>query len=204
MNSVTMRISSTARLVAIATLLAGCDGSRAGGGETEVAPAAPAEAPGTRADTTLAAMRQCENSEGGYTIRYPAEWHVHDGEVVAPCSLFHPEPFEVPPFSEIPMEIAIAISVQPVPFDSVLTGDRGRRDLSREPARVGGRQAMRIHSETTGEGLYDAGIRYYHYLVDLGDGTLTATTYDVGSPAFERKRAVLDAMMGSLRFRESG
>lgn len=199
-----MRISTTARIVAITVLLAGCDGSRAGGGETEVAPAAPAEAPGTGADTTLAAMRQCGNPAGGYIVRYPTAWHVHDGEVVAPCSLFHPEPFEVPPFSEVPMEIAISISVQSVPFDSVLTGDRGRRDLSREPTRVGGRQAVRIESETTGEGLYDAGIRYYHYLVEVGDGTLIATTYDAGSLAFERKRAVLDAMMGSLRFRPAG
>lgn len=195
-----MRISSTARLFAVTALLAGCDGSRTADGDADIAPAAPAEAPRTDADTTLAAMRACENADAGYTVRYPAAWHAHDGEVVAPCSLFHPEPFEVPAFSEVPMEIAISISQQPVPFDSVLTGDRGRRDLSREPTRVGGRQAMRIHSETTGEGLYDAGIRYYHYLVDVGDGTLTATTYDVGSPTFERKRAVLDAMMETLRW----
>lgn len=192
---------AVAALVAITALFAGCEGSPAGDGDPDVAPPAPAVAPETSLKSTLAEMRQCENPVGGYTVGYPVAWHVHDGEVVDACSLFHPEPFDVPPASELPMEIAIAISVQPIPFDSVLTGDRGRRDLSRQPTRVDGRQAVRIDSETTGEGLYDAGVRYYHYLVDLReDGTLIAVTYDAGSPAFERRRAVLDAMMRTLRF----
>lgn len=76
----------------------------------------------------------------------------------------------------------------------------GRRDLSRESATVDGRPAMRIESETTGEGLYDAGIRSYQYFVDLGDATMVASTYDVGTLSFDRKRRILDAMMETLAF----
>jgi hypothetical protein len=63
---------------------------------------------------------------------------------------------------------------------------------------------MRIEGESTGEGLHDRGIRSYQYVVDLGDTSMIAVTYDVGEPAFERKRQVLDAMMATLDFRQPG
>lgn len=143
-------------------------------------------------------------SGDGYSIGYPEGWHVNTPEIVAPCSLFDSEPLEVPMDSEIPIEIAITIGIESVPYDT-MTGDvMGRRDLSRERTRIDGREAMRVRAETTGEGLYDAGIGSYHYSVDLGEETLIATTFDAGPLPFDRKRAVLDAMMSSLRFGEPG
>ena len=155
-------------------------------------------------DPAMARTAECADSANGYAVAYPATWHTNTGEILSPCSLFDPDPIEVPRDSEIPIEFAIAIGFQPIPC-ATLTGDMlGRRVLSRQPTRVDGRGAMRIESESTGEGLYDAGIRSYQYFVDLGDTTLIATTYGSGSLPLERKRRILDAMMATLDFRQPG
>ena len=155
-------------------------------------------------DPAMARTAECAGNANGYAVAYPATWHVNTGEILGLCSLFDPDPIEVPRDSEIPIEFAVAIGFQPVPFPT-LTGDvLGRRVLSRQPIKVDGRDAMRIESESTGEGLHDAGIRSYQYFVDLGDTTLIATTYGAGSLPLERKRRILDAMMAMLDFREPG
>jgi hypothetical protein len=165
--------------------------------------AAPGDAIGrAAADPAMERTAECVNRAEGYAVEYPAAWHVNTEEIFGPCSLFDPDPIEVPPASELPLEIAIQIGFEPVPF-ATLTGDvLGRRNLSRERTTVDGREAMRIEGETTGEGLHDRGIRSYQYFVDLGDTTLVASTYDVGSLPFERKRSILDAMMATFDFRE--
>jgi hypothetical protein len=153
------------------------------------------------------AMREtdlCVDRVEGFAVEYPAGWHRHDGEIFGPCSLFDPQPIEVPRDSELPIEIAIVIGFEPVPFGTVAGTVMGRRDLSREPARVDGREGVRILAETTGEGLHSAGIRLYGYYVDLGDTTLVAETWDAGSLPFQRKRHILDAMMASFDFRQPG
>jgi hypothetical protein len=143
------------------------------------------------------ATRQCANQLDGYTVAYPAEWHVNPAEFLAPCSLFDPQPIAVPRDSEVPIEIAVMVGVQPMPFEE-LTGDvLGRRTLSRQATTIDGRPAMRIDGETTGDGLHSPGIRSYAYFVDLGDRTLIAATHDVGPVSFERKRDVLDAIIQS-------
>jgi len=111
---------------------------------------------------------------------------------------------KVPPASELPLEIAIQIGFVPVPFAELTEGVFGRRDVVRERTTVDGRQAMRIESESTGEGLRDRGIRSYQYFVDLGDTTMVAGTHAVGAMPFERKRRILDAMMAVFDFREPG
>ncbi len=169
-----------------------------GGSTDEVDEAA---APDTTAqDPAMAETAECTNPEAGYSIRYPAAWHVNTDEPLGPCALFDPEPIVVPRASEIPIEIAVMIDVEPVPFATLTGNVRGRRDLSRLPVTVDGRQAMRIEGEATGEGLYDRGIRSYQYFVELGDSTLIAGTYDAGSFSFERKRRILDAMLESTTF----
>jgi hypothetical protein len=47
---------------------------------------------------------------------------------------------------------------------------------------VAGRQAMRVESEATGEGLADRGMRSLRYVIDLGGGrSLIASTHDAAS-----------------------
>lgn len=142
----------------------------------------------------------CMNPDAGYTVRYPATWHVNTGEILSPCSLFDPDPIDVPRNSEIPIEIAVMIDVEPVPYATLTGNVTGRRDLSREATTVDGRQARRIEGESTGEGLYDRGIRSYQYFVALEETTMVASTWDAGSLPFERKRRILDAMLETVQF----
>lgn len=143
---------------------------------------------------------ECVNESEGYALEYPASWHVYTGDLLGPCSLFHPEPFEVPAYSEVPMEIAIMIDIEPVPYGTFVGDMVGRTTFSRAQTSIDGRQASRIEGETTGEGLHPPGIGSYEYFVDLGGATLIAVTYDAGGMPFERKRRVLDAMMSTLEF----
>ncbi len=155
-------------------------------------------------EPSLAMTNVCMNPTEGYAIEYPADWYVNTDELTGPCALFDFEPIQIPRDSELPLEIAITVGFEAVPF-SMLTGEVfGRRTLSREPATVDGREAMRVEGETTGEGLHDRGIRSYQYLVNLGDTTMIAATYDVGDVPFERKRRILDAMMATFDFRQPG
>jgi hypothetical protein len=158
---------------------------------TTPAPAAP--------DTDAGRVR-CTNEEAGFSVAYPGDWQTNDGSVLATCSLFDPDPIEVPPASEIPEDIAVSISVEPVAFAQVVGGDIGVRVIENEDRTIAGRQAVAQLTESTGEGLLDQGVRAYRYLVDWGDGrTLFATSLDVGEPAFETKRRELDRMMETLR-----
>jgi hypothetical protein len=168
---------------------------------------APASAPTVAplaGDTVMQERAECVNREEGYAVAYPAGWQVNSDGIFGPCSIFHPGPIEIPGDSEVPVDLAIMIGFEGVPI-ATLTGDvLGRREVARERTRVDGREALRIDSETTGEGLYDTGIRIYQYFVDLGDSTMVASTFDAGEPPFERKRRILDAMMRSFDFRQPG
>lgn len=168
----------------------------AGGAEEPEAPVG--------AETAMAETAECVNEADGYVIRYPASWDVNAGDILAPCSLLDPEPIEIPEASEIPLEIAVIIGVEPVPFQILSRDVLGRRDLLRHQTTVDGRSAVRLESETTGEGLYDAGIRFYQVAVDLGDRTFVAATYEVGLLPLDAKRALLDRMMATVRFQEPG
>lgn len=184
-------------LLAVAVAAAACE------------PPAPPELPGEGEPTVqepaaaaeaMAETAECENEADGYTVRYPATWEVNAGDVLEPCSLFDPEPIRVPPASEIPLEIAVILGVEPVPFETLSGEVLGRRDLSREAATVDGRSAMRIEAETTGEGLHEAGIRFYQVVVDLDGRTFVATTYGTGSLALDVKQAIVDRMLDTVRF----
>lgn len=152
-------------------------------------------------DPAMELTADCANPVEGYALRYPADWRVNTGEILSPCSLFDPEPIDIPRHSEIPIDIAIMIDVESAPFETLTADVLGRRDVSRQETTVNGRRAMRIEGESTGEGLYDRGTRSYQYFVDLGDSTMVASTYDAGSLSFDRKHRILDAMMETVAFR---
>jgi hypothetical protein len=193
----------TSRRFAAAALALSCALAACGREEAREAPGVPpAVESGSAADPAMERTEECVDRAEGYAVRYPAGWHVNDERILGPCSVFDPEPVEIPEGSEFPIEHAIQIGFEPVPFATLTEGEvMGRRDLSREPTTVDGREALRIESETTGEGLHDRGIRFYRYLVDLGDTTMVAATYDAGTLPFERKRRILDAMMATFDFR---
>jgi hypothetical protein len=184
---------STRRLagsVALCALAAGCRTDTAPG---DAAPPAPVDE-----TPQPAAWQRCTFEPAGIAVEYPADWQTNDGSVMPACSLFDPQPIDVPWASELPADIAVAIHLQDVAFERA-TGTFGLRVISSEERRVAGRPAVQRLVEQTGDGLLDAGIRTYQYLIDWGDGrTLSAHSHDVGAPDFATKRRVLDEMMARL------
>lgn len=71
------------------------------------------------------------NAEAGYRVAYPSAWHTDPGDVMPSCSLFDPRPIHVPPATEIPHDIAVAIRREPVAFQRILDAP-GRDDVERE------------------------------------------------------------------------
>jgi hypothetical protein len=158
-----------------------------------------ADAPAAAA-SPAAAWQRCTKPEGGFSVEFPADWQTNDGSIMPACTLFDPEAITVPEASELPADIAVGITVQDVEYERVADGTFGVRVLSTEAWRVAGQPALRRLVEQTGEGLLDAGVRSWEYVVHWGDGrTLVAVSHDVGAPAFDIKRLVLDSMMARLR-----
>jgi hypothetical protein len=160
----------------------------------------------TPADTTTttappddeSAWVTCENPESGYTIEHPQDWTTNDGTVIAECSLFDPEPTEIEPGTEIPLDIAVLIVVDPVEAEQAWSEGPGEEELSREEATIDGRDAVRQEIEADGSGFLPQGMRTTRWVVDLDDRSLIASTYDTGEPPYDEVVEVLDEMIETL------
>lgn len=143
---------------------------------------------------------RCENPDAGYAVRYPAGWHTNDGSVTAPCSFFHPDPFELPEASE-PPPLAVSISREPIALADLAGESPATRVLASEEVEVAGRPALRRETESTGDGLLPAGVHSLEYLVDLDGETLVAVTRSQSGLDFERNGEVLQQMVATLEQR---
>ena len=143
---------------------------------------------------------RCENPDAGYAVRYPAGWHTNDGAVTAPCSFFHPDPFELPEASE-PPPLAVSISREPFALADLAGESPATRVLASEEVEVAGRPALRRETESTGDGLLPAGVHSLEYLVDLDGETLVAVTRSQSGLDFERNGEVLQQMVATLEQR---
>lgn len=196
--------------VALAVVLASCSGNGEGEGEgaqgvsttttTAPPPESSASAPTTTTPTTdeVVPGGRCFNPVDRYAVERPPGWRTNEGGVLPRCSLFDPEPIAIPEASEIPFDIGVSVRVDAVPFGAAVDGLVGEV-RAQEDREVAGRPALRLESTAIGAGLGPAGTTSLRWLVDLGDRTLVAATYDVGSPAFAEKVTVLDAMVASLQ-----
>jgi hypothetical protein len=177
------------------------------GGEEEAdAPAPPTPAETEPVDTETepvepepADTAPCTNEEAGYTVEYPADWHTNEDDVVAACTFFDPDPIEVPEATEF-FGAAVTISREPVAAEAVVEGpDPTREVLEREETEVAGQRAFRIESESTGDGLLDAGVRTYQIVVVVDGESLILSTYDLEEHDYERNREVVDEMAATLQ-----
>lgn len=144
---------------------------------------------------------RCENPEG-FSVVPPDGWVVNDGDVVEPCSQWHPEPFEVPDSTDERVA-AITAYVDPVPYAQAAAPVEGR-DEDRAVTTVDGRQAVRLSYEIGDGGLYAPGTPITVYLVDLtsvdGDpATLFVDTIGLESFDHESNVEALDRMMQTLQ-----
>lgn len=147
----------------------------------------------------LADPTTCTNPEAGYTVDHPSAWSTNDGDVVAACSLFGPEPFGVPEATD---ERVAPISVfrENVAFSDLPVEQGAERALTV----VDGFQAVRVEGIYDGEGLYPAGTRFTSYRIDLapgvddGAGTLLADVIDVGDIDYDEAQRTLDLMIRTL------
>lgn len=178
--------------------LAQPDATEATAPEPTSSPTSPPSEPGTQLAAT------CSAPDGTYTVAYPDGWHTNPGETVDACQVFDPQPIDLEegigggPFG------AITVRALSAPFDVVREPGRSGRLLSSEPTTVEGRDAVRQTVEHTGDGAIPQGTRSYRYLIDLGDRTLLAVTYDFDEASFDERRQIVDRMVRSLELGPTG
>lgn len=182
----------TLAVAALATSLAvaacGSDDDDAGEAESSTTTAAPGWIP-------------CVNGVAGYTVDQPADWRTNPGDVVPRCSLFDPDPIDVPEGTELPITIAVSIDAENVEASAITRDDRGSDVEARQEEQIAGRAATRLELVATGDGLHRAGLRSTMWVVARSaDTSLVFRTYAAGRPDYVEKQQVLDHMARSLRF----
>jgi hypothetical protein len=156
------------------------------------------------ADAGPALSATCENAETGYRVDYPQGWLVtadQTPDITVRCELFDPEPASIDSVRE-PMGVAVFLMTESVPYERLIEDalqGQEKTVISRDEVTVAGRSAVAAETRLTEDGpMSEAGRQSYAYYVDLGEQTLVASTHDSGEQRYERNKAVLDAMMGSL------
>jgi hypothetical protein len=155
-------------------------------------------------DEPIGLDASCTNDEVGYTVSYPAEWHVNEGDVLPLCSAFDPQPITIPDATDIPTDIAVVIRAEAIAFAELSdpADDPGVEVRDRDETTLDGRSAVALELEATGEGLHAEGLVTYRYVIEDGRSSIVAETHDVteAQPAFDQRRQILDAMMRSMSF----
>ena len=143
--------------------------------------------------------QRCDNPEG-FSLSYPADWETNDGSVVAECSQFDPESFQVPEATDARVA-AITAFVDPVAFNDVAAPERDSEN-QRDLTAVDGHQAVRLEGPA-GE-LYPDDATSVRYIIDLslgiddGAGTLFVDTIELSDMDFDRNVGVLDRMVRTI------
>jgi len=181
--------------VALAALVASCTDKLPG----------PLDDPGGTTTTEAAAPPDRKCLAPTYSVEPPDGWEVNGPAEAPPCSYFHPEPFEVPQNTEV-TGIAIHMGYEETPFEVIVDPDSSAQEvLDSRDTQVDGKDAVRMHLRSTGEGLLNKGVELVQWVVRAGDRrTFTATTIQAGAfeaaGDFEANIEVLDAMVESLEF----
>ncbi len=142
----------------------------------------------------------CINQQVGYQVNYPQDWQTNSGKVMNFCQVFDPNSAKVPERTES-ISKAIYLRVEEnTPFDLVSQENLGEEHLSKETLTIDSYQAVAVESESTGRAMLPKGQRTYSYIVDLGNRTLIATTYDVPGNDYPKNKQILDDMLKTLEF----
>jgi hypothetical protein len=149
-----------------------------------------------------ASWRPCDNPPAGYSIGYPQDWYTGDGEYR--CRFFHPEPFTIPANSEFPPLALNAEQTQHTiaEYRTFITDPMYYTVVRDEDVTILDRPGVRFETVTTGQGLDEAGVRRYGYLIDAGGGK-AFVVWTVGRPEetrYDDWKFTVDIARGSVRF----
>lgn len=164
----------------------------------EGAPSDRPDQPG--ADEPVELTRSCESPEG-WTVDYPTGWSTNSGEVVAGCSMFDPEPFQVPEGTDERVA-AINAFVSQAPYFEAATPEP--EPTSRAQTEIDGQHAVRIETVAGEDFIYPADTEITRYVVDLSEDvaeqgpTLLVDTVDLNSIDYDRAVRVLDEMVRTM------
>lgn len=168
------------------------------------ASASPTSTPGE--DGGFEDAAECENTELGYEVEYPADWWANEridpGEddpgftPILACTFFAAEPVELEPNTGLPSGIAIQLQVTDA--QPVVSGEI----LDEEAVEIDGRDAVRRTVQPApSPGFIPEGSLIYRYVIELEGGSyLLATTDNIlqDDVAYEASRPILDTMMETI------
>jgi len=215
-----MNVRTLARLLAgaalVVTAATACGPASPGGSPDttgSTVPSADATPGGVPTTTTTPAVpagermpgswRACDNPTAGYSIGYPGDWHTAEGQ--HRCSMFHPEPFEIPG-----QGTASRVALNTFQTDVTVATQRDRtmdptyvtvvRD---EEVTLLNRPAVRFETVSTAEDLHlGAGVRRYGYMIDDGGGGMLEV-WTIAWPdetRYEDWKSIVDTASNSVRF----
>lgn len=159
--------------------------------------------------TIPAGWEKCTNTQRGYSIAFPGDWHttdVFDGtaDPANACQWFSPEPFG--PQGNVvtegwgyPLEVAIR-----GPFDDALAQDTDPEAvdvLVEEQVLIQGHRAVRLEYETLIDLIAETGL-HYEYLIELDTETtlIVHTTATRGVGVYADNKVVVDRAVDTLQF----
>lgn len=148
---------------------------------------------------------ECQNPEESYVLSRPADWHVTKAGS-RPCQVFDPDRARVDAEAEDRDRAAVVIDHRDVPFRaSAADPPEGEEVVASDEDTVDGRPAVRLETEAGEASDLPAGTRVTRWTVDLRAGrTLVARTTDRGEDAYGMRQEILDRMVTSIRWFESG
>lgn len=149
-----------------------------------------------------ASWRPCDNPPSGYSIGYPQDWYTADGEYR--CRFFHPEPFTIPANSEFPPLALNAEQTQETvaEYRAQVTDPMYYTVVRNEDVTILDRPGVRFETVTTGEGLDEAGVRRYGYIIDAGGGKafVVWTVARPGESRYDNWKLTVDIARDTVRF----
>jgi hypothetical protein len=174
-------------------------------------PTTPSPSPSAEPSASEAALADgnvCENAEIGYSVRYPADWWANERIVpeapeltpIDACVAFAEAPIEIVPNSELPPDVAISAGITEPPAGNL---SQPIELISADEIEVAGRPTTVSEIRWTEDAVFfRAGDRVYEYRIQLPSGQIllfsTRTNDVIDDAAYERHKAVVDAMMDTL------
>lgn len=166
-------------------------------------PAGPTPTPSSGGGILPAGWTLCQNPIRGSSIAYPGGWFTSYLRPAEKCSQFHPEEFVIPEAGEYPLTALNATQSTETfaTYMSQATDTANVTVVSRTSTTVIGLPAEKFETSDRGEGLYDAGTRFYGYAINRGGRAFVVYAMArPGEPRYAEWKTVVDTAVTTVRF----